>query len=286
MLAPLSWIRDFAPVTAPVPDIVSALNQLGLEVEAVEEPGREISGVIAARILDVLPHPNADKIRLADIDFGAGQTRVVCGAPNITAGMVVPYAPSGATLPGGFTLERRTIRGEVSDGMLLSAREMGLGDDHSGIIELDASSELGDDVRVILGLDDVIFELSITPNRPDAMCIVGVARELAAHFKLPFGVPEPHAAVDAVGRQRHHRGHRRRRALPALPGPRRAGDDRGVTRVDGAAPGEGGHAADQQRGRRHQLRAARAQPAAARVRPRSARRARDRRAARRATASR
>ncbi len=74
MLAPLSWIRDFAPVTAPVPEIVSALNQLGLEVEAVEEPGREISGVVAARILDVLPHPNADKIRLADIDFGSGQT--------------------------------------------------------------------------------------------------------------------------------------------------------------------------------------------------------------------
>ncbi|MEX2100746.1 MAG: phenylalanine--tRNA ligase subunit beta [Acidimicrobiia bacterium] len=196
MLAPLSWIREFTPVAAPVPEIVSALNQLGLEVEGVEEPGREISGVVAARILEVLPHPDADKIRLADIDFGSGQTRVVCGAPNIEAGMVVPYAGAGATLPGGFTLERRTIRGVVSDGMLLSAREMGLGDDHSGIIELDRASELGADVREILGLDDVIFDLSITPNRPDAMCIVGVARELAAHFKLELTVPEPHAPVD------------------------------------------------------------------------------------------
>src|SRR4029079_8036141 len=154
MRAPLSWIRDFTPVDAPVADVVSALNQLGLEVEGVEQPGEEITGVIAAEVLEVVRHPGADKLSLVDIATGDGVTRVVCGAPNITAGMVVPYAPSGATLPGGFTLERRTIRGEESDGMLLSAREMGLGEDHSGIIELDSASELGDDVRVILGLDD------------------------------------------------------------------------------------------------------------------------------------
>ena len=191
MRAPLSWIRDFAPVDAPVDEIVTALNQLGLEVDAVEEPGREVLGVRAARILDVLAHPNADKLQLADVDFGDGQTRVVCGAPNIAPGMVVPFAPSGATLPGGFTLERRKIRGEVSDGMLCSAKELGLGDDHSGILVLDDATELGSDVRAVLGLDDVIFELAITPNRPDAMCIVGVARELAAHFRLPLTVPEP-----------------------------------------------------------------------------------------------
>jgi phenylalanyl-tRNA synthetase beta chain len=197
--APLSWIREFTPVTAPVADIVAALNQLGLEVDAVEEPGREVDGVIVARILDVVPHPNADKLRLADIEFGDGSTRrVVCGAPNIEPGMVVPYAPSGATLPGGFTLEQRKIRGVVSDGMLCSAKELGLGDDHSGIVGLDPASELGDDVRAVLGLDDVIFELAITPNRPDAMGIVGVARELAAHFGLPLELPDPHAPVDAA----------------------------------------------------------------------------------------
>lgn len=197
MLAPLSWIREFTPVTAPVPELVAALNQLGLEVESVEEPGREISGVVAGKVLEVVKHPDADKLSLVDVDFGAGQTRVVCGAPNVVAGMIAPYAPEGATLPGGFTLERRTIRGVVSDGMLLSARELGLGDDRSGIVSLDPGSELGADVRDILGLDDVIFELSITPNRPDAMCIVGVARELAAHFKLDLDVPEPHAPTDA-----------------------------------------------------------------------------------------
>ncbi len=151
--------------------------------------------MLAARVLNVEKHPNADKLSLVDVTTGAGETaaerRVVCGAPNVVAGMVVPYAPSGATLPGGFTLERRKIRGQVSDGMLCSAKELGLGDDHSGILGLDPTAELGVDVRELLGLDDVIFDLAITPNRPDAMCIVGVARELAAHFSLDFTVPEP-----------------------------------------------------------------------------------------------
>ncbi len=123
--------------------------------------------------------------------MGGAEARVVCGAPNVVAGMVVPYAPPGATLPGGFTLERRKIAGEMSDGMLCSAKELGLGDDHSGILGLDTATELGRDVREVLGLDDVIFDLAITPNRPDAMCIVGVARELAAHFSLDFVLPEP-----------------------------------------------------------------------------------------------
>jgi phenylalanyl-tRNA synthetase beta chain len=197
MRAPLSWIRDFTPLDEPVADVVSALNQLGLEVESVDQPGEEITGVIAAQVLDVARHPNADKLSLVDITTGDGVTRVVCGAPNVVAGMVVPYAPSGATLPGGFTLERRKIRGEVSDGMLCSAKELGLGEDHSGILGLEPSTELGRDVREILGLDDVIFDLAITPNRPDAMCIVGVARELAAHFSLDFTVPDPVALADA-----------------------------------------------------------------------------------------
>jgi phenylalanyl-tRNA synthetase beta chain len=197
MLVPLSWIRDFTPVDVPVPELVAALNQLGLEVEGVEQPGAEITGVKAARVLGVEKHPDADKLSLVDVDTGSGETRVVCGAPNVVAGMVVPYARSGATLPGGFTLERRKIRGVVSDGMLCSARELGLGEDHSGILGLDADTEPGRDVREVLGLDDVILDLAVTPNRPDAMCVVGVARELAAHFRLELTVPEPRAATVA-----------------------------------------------------------------------------------------
>jgi phenylalanyl-tRNA synthetase beta chain len=191
MRAPLSWIRDFTPVVADAAAVAEALDHLGLEVEAIEEPGRELGGVVVARILDVRPHPNADRARLADIDFGLGEVTVVCGAPNIVPGMVVAYAPTGATLPGGITLEAKDIRGIVSEGMLCSPTELGLGDDHSGILALPDDTELGLDVREALALDDVVFDLSITPNRPDAMSIVGISRELAAHFSLPFAVPTP-----------------------------------------------------------------------------------------------
>jgi len=191
MRAPLAWIRDFTPVEAPIADIADALNQLGLEVEGIDEPGRDIGGVVVARILEVVPHPDADRIRLADVDAGDGPVRVVCGAPNIEPGMLVPFARVGANLPGDFKIERRKIRGQVSEGMLCSARELGLGDDHEGILELPADAALGTDVREVLGLDDVVFDLAITPNRPDAMGMIGVARELAAHFSLPLDVPSP-----------------------------------------------------------------------------------------------
>jgi phenylalanyl-tRNA synthetase beta chain len=190
--APLSWLREFVPgLDASPREIAEAFDNLGFEVEALESPGEEIVGVVVARILDVLPHPNADKLQLADVDYGSDTTRVVCGAPNIAAGMVVPFAPSGASLPGGFKLEKRKIRGEVSDGMLCSAKELGLGDDHSGILALDPDATLGSDVRDTLGLNDTVFDLGITPNRPDAMSIIGLARELAARFNLELVVPIP-----------------------------------------------------------------------------------------------
>jgi phenylalanyl-tRNA synthetase beta chain len=201
MRAPLSWIREFTPVDAEPAAVADALNQLGLEVEQIDEPGRDVNGVVVAKILDVVPHPDADRIRLADVDFGDGQVRVVCGAPNIYAGMVAPFARVGAVLPGDFTIERRKIRGVVSEGMLASARELGLGDDHSGILELPVDAPIGSDVREVLGLDDVVFHLAITPNRPDAMGVTGVAREIAAAFGLPFTVREvePADVVDAIG---------------------------------------------------------------------------------------
>ncbi len=198
MRAPLSWIREFAPVDARVDEIVVALNQLGLEVEGVEEPGREIAGVVVADVLQVIAHPNADKLSLVDIHDGTRETRVVCGALNVVAGMHVPFAPAGATLPGGWTLARRKIRGETSDGMICSAKELGLGEDHSGILGLDASTVPGTDVREVLGLDDVVFDIAVTPNRPDAMCIVGVARELAAHFRVPLTVPDAEVGHDTA----------------------------------------------------------------------------------------
>lgn len=198
MRVPLSWVREYVPLDAPTDEVVAALNQLGLEVDAVDEPGREIVGVQAAKILEIGPIPKKDRVRLATVDLGGDVTTVVCGAPNIEVGQTVPLAREGATLPGGFTLTRKGFGGGIfSDGMLCSARELGLGDDHSGILVLDPATELGTDVRDVLGLDDTILELAITPNRPDAMGIVGVARELAAYFGLPLASPAPDPGTDA-----------------------------------------------------------------------------------------
>jgi phenylalanyl-tRNA synthetase beta chain len=191
MKAPLSWLRDFAPIEGTTADLADALNRIGLIVEGISEPGREVGGVITVRVEAVEKHPDADRLVLVDIDTGSGAARVVCGASNFSPGDVVPWAAPGANLPGGFQISRRRIRGEVSDGMLASGRELGVSEDHEGILILPPQTPLGVDVREALGLHDVIFDLEITPNRPDAMSVAGVARDLAAALGLPFTLPTP-----------------------------------------------------------------------------------------------
>ena len=174
MKAPLSWLRDFAPIEGSPLDLADRLNSIGLIVEGIAAPGRDIAGVRTVKVLSFEKHPNADKLLLVDIDPGNGETkRVVCGASNFATGDIVPWAAPGAELPGGFKLERRKIRGEVSDGMLCAPDELGLSDDHSGIMILSPDTVLGEDIRTVLGLDDIVFDLEITPNRPDAMSIAG-----------------------------------------------------------------------------------------------------------------
>jgi len=192
--APLSWLRDFAPIEGSPLDLADRLNGIGLIVEGIAAPGRDIAGVCTVKVLSFEKHPNADKLLLVDIDLGNGETRrVVCGASNFAVGDIVPWAPPGAELPGGFKLERRKIRGEVSDGMLCAPDELGLSDDHSGIMILPPDTPLGEDLRTVLGLDDIVFDLEITPNRPDAMSIAGVARDLAAALGVRFSLPRPAA---------------------------------------------------------------------------------------------
>src|SRR5713101_4839923 len=142
MKAPLSWLRDFAPIEGSTAELADVLNRIGLTVG----------------VKNVEPHPDADRLVLVDIDTGSGEVRLVCGARNFAAGDVVPWAAPGAVLPGGFEIGRRTIRGQVSDGMICSARELGISDDHSGILILPPDTPLGVDVRTVLGLDDVIFD--------------------------------------------------------------------------------------------------------------------------------
>ncbi len=190
MRVPLSWLRDFAPIPGTPAEVAEALDDLGLVVDALEQPGAEVQGVITAKVLAVSDHPNADRLTLVDIDQGDATTRVVCGARNLQSGDVVPYAPVGATLPGGITLERRKIRGEVSEGMLCSAAELNLGDDHSGILHLSPDTELGIDAASTLGLDDAVYDVDVTPNRADAMSVVGIARDLAARAGVAFTLPD------------------------------------------------------------------------------------------------
>ena len=146
MKFPLSWLEDFMVIDKDLQTYIDTLNSIGLEVEGIDIPGKEIDGVITVLVEGTKPHPNADKLKLVDIDTGSEKKQIVCGAPNVREGIRVPYAPSGATLPGGFTLSKKEIRGIESDGMLCSPRELNLGEGHDGIYELESDVEPGQDV--------------------------------------------------------------------------------------------------------------------------------------------
>jgi phenylalanyl-tRNA synthetase beta chain len=197
----LSWLREFAPLDAPLDTISQALADLGIPVEEVVHIGDGLDGIVVAKVLDLRPHPNADKIQLVDVDTGDGEAlQICCGAFNMAVGDLVPLATLGTVMPGGMKIERRKLRGEWSNGMLCSAVELGLGTDHGGIHILDGSLQPGRELADALGIvPDVMLELEVNPNRPDAMSVAGVARDLAAYFGVPFTLPsvEPPAAVAA-----------------------------------------------------------------------------------------
>jgi phenylalanyl-tRNA synthetase beta chain len=199
MRVPLSWLRDFAPFDADPAELAATLSRLGLVVEGVERVGEGLDQVVVARVLETLPHPRADRVQLVDVDAGDGVVRVVAGAFNFGPGDLVPLVRPGARLPGGPEIGRREVRGEWSDGMLCSGAELRLSDDHSGILVLPTEAPIGAPLAEALGIrPDVVFDVEVTPNRPDALCMAGVARDLAAGLGLPFAVPEP-PPVDGPG---------------------------------------------------------------------------------------
>jgi phenylalanyl-tRNA synthetase beta chain len=146
---------------------------------------------VVAKVLDLRPHPSADRIQLVDVDAGDGEAlQICCGAFNMAVGDLVPLATLGTTMPNGMEIARRKLRGEWSNGMLCSSRELDLGDDHDGILILPADLAVGADFADAMGIEaDVLFDLDVTPNRPDAFSIVGVARDLAAKLGVPFSLP-------------------------------------------------------------------------------------------------
>ncbi len=184
------WLEAFLRRPLESADVASRLAALGATVDAVEELYPGLRQVVVAQVLEVRPHPNADRLRLCDVDDGSGTAHhVVCGAPNVTVGSKYPFAPVGATLPGGLTLEKRKIRGEASEGMLCSARELGLGQEHDGILELTTDAAPGTPFLEVLDLADERLVVDVTPNRPDLLGHKGVARELAFSYGATFRLP-------------------------------------------------------------------------------------------------
>lgn len=205
----LSWLNDLAPVGHDADALAAALDRLGLAVEAVERSGGAVAGVVTARVLRTERHPEAAKVQRVYVDVGGGVERHVwCGASNMRAGDVVALATPGTTMPDGTTIEPRPILGIESQGMLCSASELGLGDDHSGIVVLAPDSPLGVPYGDVLGLvDEVVLDLDLTRNRPDCWGHLGIARDLAAHLGVELTArpgeastagPERSAPVDIV----------------------------------------------------------------------------------------
>ncbi len=177
----LSWLKQHLETTATLDQIVDALTRIGLEVEGVENPGEKLAAFKIAKVLSAERHPQADKLQILSVDAGNGPLQVVCGAPNARAGLVGVFGAPGAYVPGlDVTLKLASIRGVESNGMMCSTRELELGEDHDGIIELPADAPIGTPYPDYAGLTDPVIDVAITPNRQDCMGVRGIARDLAA----------------------------------------------------------------------------------------------------------
>jgi len=224
------WLEALLGRTLDARELAESLTMHAAAVDAVIPRHQDLGDVLIGRVLDVQKHPNADRLSLCRVDAGGagGPVEVVCGAPNVQAGKTYPYAPVGATLPGGVKLERRKIRGVESNGMLCSAKELGLGEDHAGILELDTTAPPGSRFLDVVPVADHQIVIDVPANRPDLLCHKGVARELAAVLggtvKLP-PIPAPAGGTARAGGD------------AALGGPRGAPSRRGGGTATAAEPG-------------------------------------------------
>ena len=199
MKASLSWLSQYVSVDVDIHRLAEALTMVGLEVDAVWDRYDDLALVCVGRIESVRPHPNAEKLRICEVSLSDRRVSVVCGAPNAAEGLLSPLALPGTRLADGAVLERSTIRGAASEGMLCSEAELGLGKDRSGIMVLDEGLSVGDRLVDALKLSDPVMEIELTPNRPDCLSILGIAREVAAICKAPLRYPA-FFLPDAYGR--------------------------------------------------------------------------------------
>jgi phenylalanyl-tRNA synthetase beta chain len=197
MIVTYNWLKEFVDFDIPPEELADLLTMLGLEVEGMEARGEGMDSVVVAQVLEKIPHPNADKLSLCKVNNGKDILNIVCGARNFKAGDKVALAQIGTVLPGDFRIKRSKIRGEESEGMLCSEKELELSDESSGIIVLPPEFKLGVPLFEALGLKDTILEIGLTPNRADCLSMIGVAREIAA--KMGVSVKYPGHAVEEKG---------------------------------------------------------------------------------------
>jgi phenylalanyl-tRNA synthetase beta chain len=214
MKVSVKWLRELTGTDLPVERLAHVLTMGGLEVEEVTPVAGAFEKVVVAHVRSVSPHPNADKLRVAEVDAGTGSPlQIVCGAPNVAAGQRVPCALVGAKLRGApfngasdiLEIKPAKLRGVESNGMLCSARELGMSDDHSGLLVLPQDAPVGKDVREYLDLDDTVLTLKLTPNRGDCLSMFGIARDLAALTGRAHALPEAAVVSPAIGEAREVR---------------------------------------------------------------------------------
>ncbi len=191
MLVPISWLREFTPYEGTAEALGDKLTMLGLELEELINPFAALKDIVVGFVAECKKHPDSDHMHCCRVDVGAGELiDIVCGAPNVAEGQKVAVALPGVIMPDGTKIKKAKLRGAVSNGMICSERELGLSEDHSGIMVLPESADVGHKLIAALGLDTEVLDLSITPNRGDCLSILGIARETAAAFHLPLRVPE------------------------------------------------------------------------------------------------
>ena len=201
MILSENWLREWVNPTLDTDALAHQLTMVGLEVDAVTPVAEGLSGVVVAEIISAEPHPDADKLRVCQVNTGTETVQIICGAPNAAAGLKAPLAQPGATLPGGIKIKKAKLRGLESQGMLCSAAELTLSDDHDGLMALAADAPVGASIESYLDLDDKLIEIGLTPNRADCLSVMGVARDLAAATDTAMTPPALTAITPTIEEQ-------------------------------------------------------------------------------------
>lgn len=195
----LNWLKEYIDIDLPVETVADRLTMLGLEVDNVIDLYPDLDAILVARVVNVRPHPDADRLSLCDVTLGEGEFQVVCGAPNAKPGLLTAIALPGVTLPSGMKVRKAAIRGQESSGMLCSEKDIGISEDHSGIMQLPETAKEGQSLPEALSLHDTLIEVDLTPNRPDCTSVIGIAREIAGFTDQKIRQPVKNVLPELTG---------------------------------------------------------------------------------------